>query len=89
MTKKQRKAKIAASVVADDSCSEEEVGLDIDAADVPPMKESWEPVEFNIFVHYGPPTGEACRLELTFVASARGNVDAVELPSNGEGVEEL
>jgi hypothetical protein len=32
MTKKQRKAKIAAGVVADDSSSEEEVGVDVDAA---------------------------------------------------------
>jgi hypothetical protein len=74
MTKKQRKAKISAGVVAD----EEEVGLDIDAAVVPPMKESWEPLEFKIFVQYGPPAREACRPELAFVASARGNVDAVD-----------
>jgi hypothetical protein len=60
--------------------------LDIDAAVVPPMKESWEPVEFKIFVQYGPPTRDACRPELAFVASARGNVDAVELPYDGEGV---
>jgi hypothetical protein len=86
MTKKQRKAEISTGVVADDSCSEEEVGLDIDAAVVPPMKESWEPVEFKIFVQYGPPPGEACRPKLAFVASARGNADAVELPSDGEGV---
>jgi hypothetical protein len=86
MTKKQRKAEIPAGVVADDSCSEEEAGLDIDATSVPPMKESWEPMEFKIFVQYGPPVGEACRRELAFVASARGNVDAVELPSDGEGV---
>jgi hypothetical protein len=50
ITKKQRKATIPAGAVADDSSSEEEVGLDIDAAVVPPMKESWEPVEFKIFV---------------------------------------
>jgi hypothetical protein len=48
--KKHRKAKIAASDVAGDICSKEEVGLDIDAADVPPMKESWEPVEFKTFM---------------------------------------
>jgi hypothetical protein len=86
ITKKHRKAEIADGAVADDSCSEEEGGLDIDAAVVPPMKESWEPVEFKIFVRYGPPIGEACRLELDFLASARGNVDAVKLPSDGEGV---
>jgi hypothetical protein len=40
MTKNQRKAEIYASAVADDICSEEEVGLDIDAAALPPMKES-------------------------------------------------
>jgi hypothetical protein len=86
MTKKKRKAEISAGAFADDNCSEEEVGLDIDAAAVTPMKESWEPVEFKIFVHYGPPAGEACHLELAFVASARANVDAVELPFDGEGV---
>jgi hypothetical protein len=62
------------------------VGLDVDAAVVPPMKELWEPVEFKIFVQYGPPFCEACRPELPFVASARRDVDAVELPSDGEGV---
>jgi hypothetical protein len=87
MTKKQRKAEIAVGVVADESCSEEEeVGLDIDAAAVPPMKESWEPLEFKTFVQYGPPTGEAFCPGQAFVASARGNVEAVELPSDGEGV---
>jgi hypothetical protein len=69
MTKKQHKADIANGGVADDSYSEE-VGLDIDSAAVPPMKESLEPVEFKIFAIYGPPTGAACRPELTFVASA-------------------
>jgi hypothetical protein len=64
MTKKQRKAKISVGAVADDNCSEEEVGLDIDAAAVPPMKESWEPMEFKIFVHYGPPVGEGFRPEM-------------------------
>jgi hypothetical protein len=86
MTHNMCKAEIAAGVVEDDTCSEEEVGLDIDAAAVPPMKELWEPVDFKIFVQYGPPAGEACRPQLAFVASARGNVDAVELPSDGEGV---
>jgi hypothetical protein len=86
MTKKQREAEISVGAVADDSWSEEEMGLDIDAAAVPPMTESWEPVEFKIFVQLGPPAGEACRSELAFVASASGNVDAVELPSDGEGV---
>jgi hypothetical protein len=85
MTKKQRKAHTGAGAVADDMCSEE-VGLDIDATVPPPMKESWKPVEFKIFVQYGPPGGEACRLELAFVTSASGNVNAVELPSYGEGV---
>jgi hypothetical protein len=79
---KQRKAEIAASVV--DICSVEEVRLDVDAAVVPPIKKSWEPVEYKIFVMYMPPTGEACRPELAFVASVRGDVDAVELPSDGE-----
>jgi hypothetical protein len=65
---------------------EEEVRLDIDTAAMPPIKESWEPLEFKIFVQYGPPTCEACRPELEFVASARGNVDAVEQPPGGEGV---
>jgi hypothetical protein len=85
MTKKQRKAEISTGDVVDDNCSEEEVGLDIDAAAVPPMKKSWEPMEFKIFVQYGPRAGEACRPELAFVASARGNADAVELPYDGEG----
>jgi hypothetical protein len=87
MTKKQRKAESAAGVVADDSCSEEEAGVVIDAAAVPPMRESWELVEFKIFVHYGPPIGAACRHELAFVASARGGMDAVELPCDGGGGE--
>jgi hypothetical protein len=85
MTKKERKTEIAAGVVAEDSCSEEE-GLDIDAAAVPPMNESRGPLEFKIFVQYGPLAGEACRFEMAFVASARGSVDAVELPFDGEGV---
>jgi hypothetical protein len=86
MIKKQRKVGIAASFVADDNCSEEEVGLDVDAAVVPPMKKSREPVESKIFVQCGPPTGEACRPKLAFVTSAREDVDAVEMPSDGEGV---
>jgi hypothetical protein len=83
MTKKHRKSEIAFGIVADNICSEEEMGLDVDAAVVPPIKESWEPVEFKTFVQYGPPTGEACRLELAIVASARRDVDAVELSSEG------
>jgi hypothetical protein len=31
------------------------VGLDEDATAVPPMKETWEPTEFKIFVQYKPP----------------------------------
>jgi hypothetical protein len=41
MTKKQRKAQIAAGAIANDNCSEEEAGVAIDAAGVPPMKKSW------------------------------------------------
>jgi hypothetical protein len=52
MTKKQRKAKLAVGPFADDNCSKEEMGLDVDAVVVPPMKESCEPVEFKIFVQY-------------------------------------
>jgi hypothetical protein len=86
MTNKQRKAEIAAGDVADDdSFSEEKVGLDIDAAAVPPIKEPWEQEELKTFVQYGPPADEACRPELVFLASARENVEAVELPSDGEG----
>jgi hypothetical protein len=84
MTKKQRKAEIAAGTFADDSCSEEEAGVTIDAAAVPPMKGSWEPVEFKIFVQNWPPTGAACRPELAFVASAKSAMDAVELPCDGK-----
>jgi hypothetical protein len=40
MTKKQRKAHFAANDVADDSYSVKEVGVVVDAAVVPPMKES-------------------------------------------------
>jgi hypothetical protein len=57
----------------------------IDAAVVPPMKESWEAVELKIFVQYGPACGAPCRPELTFVASARGAMDAVEVSCDGEG----
>jgi hypothetical protein len=86
MSKIQCKAEIGDSAVTDDNCPEEEVGLDVDAAAVPPIKESWEPTEFNILVHYGPPIDEACRPELAFVASARGDVDAASPFSDGEGV---
>jgi hypothetical protein len=78
MTKNQRKAEIASCVVADDICSEEEVGLDVDAAVVPPMKESWEPVELKIYVLYGPRASEACRLELAFFSS---NGEAADRPA--------
>jgi hypothetical protein len=60
------------------------VRVAIDAGDVPPMKKSWEAVEFKIFVQYGHPARAACWHEVSFVASARGAVDAVELPCDGE-----
>jgi hypothetical protein len=56
----------------------------VDAGVVPPIKGSWEAVEFELFVQYGPPTPTTCRLELAFLASARGAVDAVELPCDAK-----
>jgi hypothetical protein len=72
------------TVLVTNNCLEEEAGVAIDAAVVPPMKESWEPLEFKIFVQYGPPASATCRPEMAFVASARGGMNAVELPCDGE-----
>jgi hypothetical protein len=56
----------------------------VDAADVPPIKGLWEAVEFELFVQYGPPSPTTSRPEMAFLASARGAVDAVELPCDAK-----